>query len=98
MMKKFYRIKNGKKGGRPDGDKYITTFVIPEFNAVILTESQYNNLLNRYGIQLFTKALEILNNWLSTKPLGVKYKGKNNYALFRADGWLINTAKTIKFE
>ena len=92
-MKKFYRVKNGKRGGRPEGDTNITTFVIPNFNTVILTESQYNNLLDRYGVSLFKRALEILSAWLDSKPLGIKYKGKNNYALFRSDGWLINTAK-----
>ena len=95
-MKKFYRIKNGKKGGRPDGNKYVATFVIPDFDTVILTECQYNNLIERYGVALFTRALEILSDWLNTKPIGIKYKGKNNYAFFRSDGWLINTAKTTK--
>ena len=97
-MKRFYRIRNGKKGGRPESDKYITTFVIPDFDTIILTEKQYNNLLERYGNALLKKALIILNNWLKTKPAGVKYKGKNNYALFRSDGWLINTARTTEFE
>lgn len=92
-MKDLYRIKNGKKGGRPISDTYISTFDIPDFKTVILTEKQYNNLLNRYGEALLNKALEILNNWLNTKPFGIKYKGKNNYAHFRSDGWVINTAK-----
>lgn len=92
-MKRQYSIENGKKGGRPGVNSYVSTFIIPEFNTVILTEQQYNNLTERYGVTLFNKALEILEDWLSTSPIGSKYKGKNNYAHFRADGWIINTAK-----
>ena len=86
-------VNNGKKGGRPNVNKYISTFVIPEINTVILTEQQYDALLERYGSSLFHKALEILDEWLQTSPLGEKYKGKNNYAHFRNDGWVINTAR-----
>lgn len=94
-MKKFYRIKNGKKGGRPDAEKQINTFIIPNYNTVILTETQYNNLIERYGMSLLSRALELLDGWLNTKPVGVTYRGKNNYAFFRSDGWVINMAKNI---
>jgi len=93
-MKKQYRIKNGKKGGRPPMDKEVTAFLIPEFNTVILTENQYNKLLERYGKTLLQKALEILENWLLSQS-GIKYKGKNNYAHLRSDGWIINEAKLL---
>ena len=86
-------VKNGKKGGRPDVNQYISTFIIPEINTVILTEHQYYTLVERYGFTLFHKALKILDNWLQSSPLGEKYKGKNNYAHFRNDGWVINEAR-----
>ena len=91
---KSVSILNGKKGGRPDGSKYVATFVIPDINLVILTEHQYNVLVKRYGLMLIKKALLILDEWLKTSPIGCRYKGKNNYAHFRADGWLINEAKS----
>lgn len=94
-MKRLYSVQNGKKGGRPGVDKYISTFVIPGFNTVILTEHQYNSLIERYGILLFNKALKILEDWLLTSRAGQQYRGKNNYAHFRADGWVINEAKHL---
>ena len=87
--------KNGEKGGRPKSCTYAPCFIIPDFNAVILTKNQYNTLINRFGSDLINNALKIFEEWLTTSPLGYKYKGKNNYAHFRADGWLINEAKAI---
>ena len=94
-MKKSVSIINGKKGGRPDGSKYVTTFVVPGINLVILTEHQYNILAERYGLPLLKKALSILDEWLQKSPVGSRYKGKNNYAHFRSDGWVINEAKQM---
>ena len=93
-MKRVYSKLNGRKGGRPDGSKYVSVFIVPEFNAVILTEHQYNTLLNRYGMTLLSKALSIFDEWLKTSPIAEKYRGKNNYAHFRSDGWVINEAQT----
>ena len=93
-MKKSSFRKNGEKGGRPKSSTYSTKFIVKDSNTVILTENQYNNLINRYGIELIRIALSILDDWLENSPLGFKYKGKNNYAHFRADGWLINEAKS----
>jgi hypothetical protein len=92
-MKRIYSIENGKKGGRPATEKCINKFIIPSINTVILTEYQYNTLIEKYGILLIEKALRILDDWLSTSPIGIKHKGKNHYALFRSDGWLLNIAK-----
>ena len=91
-MKRIYSKRNGKKGGRPAMDKFST--LIPELNTVILTENQYNKLLEKYGKTLLLKALEILDNWLLSQS-GNKYKGKNNYAHLRSDGWVINEARTF---
>ena len=85
--------KNGKKGGRPKGSSYKTVFIIPEYSSVILTKQQYSKLLERFGAEVLKIALSIFENWLNNSPVGYKYKGKNNYAHFRADGWLINEAK-----
>ena len=93
MRKNHFRL-NGEKGGRPKGNAYISSFLIPEFNMIILTEHQYDTLLNRYGTALLNKALYIFQQWLLTSPNSEKYKGKNNYAHFRADGWVINEAKS----
>ena len=93
MKKATYNVINGRKGGRPGSDTYITAFSIPGISTVILTEHQYNTLLERYGFVLFEKALKILDEWLKSGKFAEKHKGRNNYALFRADGWVINMAK-----
>ncbi len=92
MDRAMASINNGKKGGRPKYSSNIR-IDIPETKLVILTPNQYNSLIERYGYELIQKALNILENWLRTSPKGEKYRGKNNYAHFRADGWLINLAK-----
>ena len=86
---------NGKKGGRPKQDSNIR-IELPDIELVILTPTQYGSLVEKYGYELLRKSLLILDSWLkeggkSTK----KYIGKNNYAHFRADGWVVNTAKRI---
>jgi len=85
-------ILNGKKGGRPKYDNSVK-IEIPDINFVVLTPAQYGSLLEKYGYELLNKALRILEDWLRTSPSGEKYRGKNNYAHFRSDGWLINSAK-----
>ena len=88
---------NGLKGGRPKSNT-DTKIDLPEINFVILTLPQYNSLLEKYGFDLLLKGLKILDNWLgSGSPTANKYIGKNNYAHFRSDGWVINTAKFSKF-
>lgn len=90
-MKNISR-KNGKKGGRPVSDNK-NRVSIPHIEFVILTPEQYALLIKKYGAALMQIALEILENWLKTSPKGCKYRGKNNYAHFRSDGWVINTAR-----
>lgn len=86
-------IENGKKGGRPKQDSKIR-IEIPEIELVILTPSQYGSLLEKYGYDLLRRALFTLDKWLqSGSKNAVKYVGKNNYAHFRSDGWVINSAK-----
>ena len=87
---------NGKKGGRPLQDSTIC-IELPEINLVILTQTQYDSLIEKYGYKLIRKALLILDNWLKTGGhASAKYVGKNNYAHFRSDGWLLNEAKRQK--
>ena len=88
-------IENGKKGGRPKYNSEVKA-CIPDINLVILTPSQYGSLIEKYGYELLKKALNILEDWLSSSPQGNKYRGKNNYAHFRSDGWVINMAKMKK--
>lgn len=84
---------NGKKGGRPKQDSKIRT-ELPDIELVILTPSQYGSLLERYGYELLNKALQIMDAWLkSGSPSASKYVGKNNYAHFRVDGWVVNEAR-----
>ena len=92
MDRSIASIENGKKGGRP---KYAANIraSIPDINIVILTPKQYGSLIEKYGYELLSKALKILENWLKSSPEAEKYRGKNNYAHFRSDGWVINTAK-----
>ena len=93
MDKKYSSRLNGKKGGRPRQDSKIR-IELPDINLVILTPGQYNSLLEKYGYELIRKALIILDGWLNT-PSGNKYAGKNNYAHFRSDGWVVNRAKSL---
>ena len=84
---------NGQKGGRPKQDSTIR-IELPEIDLVILTPDQYGSLLEKYGYELLRKALQILDTWLRSGCKSAnKYVGKNNYAHFRSDGWVINEAK-----
>ena len=85
-------IINGQKGGRPKYDSNIR-IKLNNIEFVILTPTQYDNLLNKYGRLFIDKAVSILENWLKSSPEGNKYIGKNNYAHFRSDGWVINSTK-----
>lgn len=84
--------KNGKKGGRPRYDN-SAKFKLPDTEFVVLTQNQYYTLVQKYGITVISSALKIFELWLTTSYEGNKYLGKNNYAHFRSDGWVINTAK-----
>lgn len=93
--KKICKI-NGKKGGRPKQDSTIR-IELPEIDLVILTPAQYGSLIEKYGYSLLKKALIILDNWLKSGSKSAnKYIGKNNYAHFRKDGWVINEAMLCK--
>ena len=87
---------NGKKGGRPKQDSKIR-IELPDIDLVILTPTQYGSLLERYGYDLLRRALLILDSWLKSgsRP-AAKYVGKNNYAHFRSDGWVVNEARLSK--
>ena len=87
-------VENGKLGGRPKYDNNIK-ISLPDIELVILTPKQYGSLIEKYGYELFYKALKILENWLKSSPEGEKYNGKNNYAHFRSDGWVINSARFL---
>ncbi len=94
-MNRITSAENGKKGGRPYASKYVSCFIIPGINTVVLTKRQYDTLKEKFGKELLQKALLILDNWLCTSPVGIKHKGKNNYAYFRTDGWVINEARNF---
>ena len=84
---------NGQKGGRPKQDSSIR-IELPDFDLVILTPTQYRSLLEKYGYELLRKSLFILNSWLKSRnKYASKYIGKNNYAHFRSDGWVVNEAR-----
>ena len=93
--KKWFYKKNGQKGGRPkqNSEIYIN---IPDIKFVMLTQEQYDKLYQHYGSKILKKAVSILDNWfMSGSPKAAKYLGKNNYAHFRSDGWVINEAIKI---
>lgn len=84
---------NGQKGGRPKQDSSIR-IELSGIDLVILTPTQYGSLLEKYGYDLLRKSLLILDKWLkSGSKYAEKYVGKNNYAHFRSDGWVINEAR-----
>ncbi len=84
---------NGRKGGRPKQDSSIR-IELPDIDFVILTPMQYNSLLEKYGYDLLRKSLLILDSWFkSGSKEAHQYVGKNNYAHFRSDGWVVNTAR-----
>ena len=84
---------NGQKGGRPKQDSTIR-IELPDIELVILTPTQYGSLLEKYGYNLLRRALFILDEWLLRGgKASQKYVGKNHYAHFRSDGWVVNEAK-----
>ena len=90
----FYKD-NGKNGGRPKQDSKIY-IKIHGITYVILTPSQYKTLAEKYGHELLKIALKILDKWFMSHSISAKkYMGKNNYAHFRSDGWVINEARKI---
>lgn len=90
--KKKSRQTNGEKGGRPKQDSQVY-IEIPKIKLVNLTSNQYDVLSKRYGKKIFMHALSILDDWLkSGSPMTSKYIGKNHYAYFRSDGWVVNEA------
>lgn len=93
MDRKLICKLNGQKGGRPKQDSEIR-IELPDIDLVILTPTQYGSLLEKYGYDLLRKALLILDDWLkSGSKISNQYVGRNNYAHFRSDGWVVNEAK-----
>ena len=91
--RKIISKQNGQKGGRPKQDSKIR-IELPDIDMVILTPTQYGSLVEKYGYELLRKALLIFDSWLkSGSKISNKYVGKNNYAHFRSDGWVVNEAK-----
>lgn len=61
---------------------------------VNLTEEQYNKLTDKYGEKLALKAINVLDYWLSKGSKSAKqYIGKNHYAHFRNDSWVMQKAR-----
>lgn len=95
MNKLIDTQKKRSKGGRPKQDSKIR-IELPDIELVILTPTQYGSLLEKYGYDIIRKALLILETWLkSGSKYSQKYVGRNNYAHFRSDGWVINEAIRI---
>ena len=61
------------KSGRPIGDN-MNIYYIKGINLVILTETEYNTLIKKYGTKIINKALMILDDWLKKSPIGKKYQ------------------------
>lgn len=90
--KHLFHKENGQKGGRPKQNSEIC-INIPDIKFVMLTQDQYDKLYKHYGDTILQKAVSILDKWfMSGSPIAEKYLGKNNYAHFRSDGWVINEA------
>lgn len=87
------RYKNGCMGGRPKDDDSPRK-ELPDIKLTNLTEAQYTKLCDKYGEQLTNKAIQVFEDWLSLKGKTAKqYIGKNHYAHFKADHWVIKEAE-----
>ena len=90
--KKWFHQNNGSKGGRPKQDSKVY-IKIPEINLVNITPEQYETLIEKYGDTIVKNALSILDRWLNSGSRSAeKYIGKNHYAHFRSDGWVLHEA------
>ena len=91
MKKKYYRRKN------------ILKEDIKNFGRVLLTQKQYEKLVESYGEDLSKFAIQLLNEKiLANKNDTNLYNAKNHYQYFRKDGKIINFAmemlnNTIKY-
>lgn len=84
-------IRNKRKAAR-QVDK-SEDLKIEDIEYVRLTESQYQKLVDLYGIEVITEAIKIFDNWLARKgSTQSKYLGRNNYGHFRKDSWVIQAA------
>ena len=87
------KYENGKKGGRPKDDDSPKK-ELDNIDNVILTEKQYDKLIEKYGDAVTHKAISLLDNWLAKgSPTAKGYIGKNHYAHFRSDNWTIKQAE-----
>lgn len=87
------KYRNGKKGGRPK-DEDSPKKNIKDIEYVILTETQYDKLIEKFGDTVTNKAIKLLDNWLAKgSPTAKGYIGKNHYAHFRSDNWCIKQAQ-----
>jgi len=67
---------------------------LEEFKNINLTADDYEKFKNKYGEEVFTKALDILDGWLDRSSSNAKkYMGKNHRGFFRIDCWVITEAK-----
>lgn len=81
MRKKFYRRKD------------ILKQEIKKFGNVLLTEKQYKKLIETYGEDLTTFAIQLLNEKILTNKYDRNlYYAKNHYQYFRKDSKIINFA------
>lgn len=87
------RYKNGCKGGRPKDDESPRKD-FGEYETVILTETQWDKIVAKYGEELAMQMVKTLDDWLAVGGQNAKqYIGKNNYGHFRKDYWVYQEAK-----
>lgn len=68
--------------------------IIEGVSFVNLTEEQYDKLIDKYGEIFAKKAINVLDGWLSKGSKTAKqYIGKNHYAHFRSDSWVIQKTR-----
>lgn len=76
--------------------KQVSFMDIDGINCVHLVEEDYKSLCSKYGDEVVNTGIKILDDWLSLRGRRAQsYLGKdyNHIGHFRADGWVINTAK-----
>ena len=76
--------------------KSITAKDSKEYGQVLLTDKQYNTLINTYGEDLTLLAIRLLNDKINSNRFNKKLiKAKNHYQYFRRDGRILNFALDI---
>ena len=89
-IKKRIDLKNKRAAARLGAGEKLEFKKLEGIEYAKLTEDDYNALLDKYGNEFVSKALSILDGWLSRgTPNARKYLNKSHKGFFRSDCWLV---------